>query len=658
MNCLVGLSALIGTMLISHYGQAQCGSTGDPIVNITFGTSDNPDLGGGTTTYLLNEYGQLNDGEYRLASNVNQGRQDWQTFSDHTNIGQGMMLVANASYEPGEFYRIRVSGLCEATRFRFSAWIASANRVEECGGNPIPPNVRFAIEDLAGNIVAESSSGEIPPSAQNPWREHGFEFDTGDQTEFYLVLTNDNPGGCGNDLAIDDIQFRPCGPQITLEMDPTLKQADTLFFCEGATDPIHISSEISSDESYATTPAFQWQTRQNGQNAWVDLPGENEQEISIAPIHDQWYRLTAAANTDNLSNLLCRVSSDSVRIAQVIPQADIPGIERIGPICADGAITLDPPEYVGAGVGPLTYQWQLDEGNGPVDIPGATARAYEFQASAPGTIRLLRGAINVCGHGFITDTYEVEVMETLRTTFALPQNTRCADADPMLLTGGTIINGNGDLQGVYSGNGVSNGIFYPDIAGVGQHTITFSPPAGTLCAESSEAIITVYDTVYLEAMPALVMLPGQRVTLRPQTNAVQFRWSSDRSGLDDYHTQYPVASPVETTTYTLTASNAAGCEQTGDVTVIVLQNLIVPNSFSPNGDGINDTWEIGGLEDYPNVVVQVFNRWGTLVFSSQGYAVPWDGQFNGRQLPVGAYYYTISSDVLEKPVSGAISLLR
>src|SRR3546814_16069144 len=140
------------------------------------------------------------------------------------------MAIFNADDYPGQFYRIHVQNLCENTRFRFSAWIANANRTTECGGNPIPPNVRFVIEDMEGNQVNSLGdvTGDIRPTPSPQWRPYGFEFDTGDQTEFYLVLFNDNPGGCGNDLAIDDIQFTPCGPPISLDMDQTLKQAETL----------------------------------------------------------------------------------------------------------------------------------------------------------------------------------------------------------------------------------------------------------------------------------------------------------------------------------------------------------------------------------------------------------------------------------------------
>jgi len=658
LKSLAGISAQILLMLLIAYDSyAQCGSLGDPIINIDFG-QDEPNFGIGVSTYQYVNGGP-GDGQYTLSTNANFNN-GWHNMADRS--GNGYMLVVNADdNQAGEFYRIQVEGLCENTNFYFSAYVANINTPEQidnpCGGNLRLPNVKFVILDKAGNEIVSLDTTDVPVSTSPEWREYGVFFNTRNETDFQLVLINNNIGGCGNDLAIDDIQFRPCGPQIILQTDIALKQADTLFFCEGTADPIQIGSEINANDGYAVNPVFQWQTRQDDEPRWTDIDGEDGEQLSIIPTPNQWYRLTVAATSDNLQNPLCRVSSDSIRIAQITQPPDITEAEVLDPLCDDGSIVLDPPAYIGADVGPVTYQWQLDEGQGMVDIDGADSSTYLFQASEAGTVRLQRQAINVCGDAFVTHVFEVEVTETIRTIFTLPPDAICADGEPLLLSGGVIVNGDAGMQGVYSGNGVVDGRFYPALAGVGEHTITFSPPVGTLCTEPSQAVITVLDSIYLEPMADIVMLQGQNITLRPQTNASQFSWS-DQSGLDNYHMLNPVASPNETTTYTLAASNAAGCEKTVDVTVTVLKDLNVPNGFTPNDDGFNDAWEIDGLEDYPNVFIQVFNRWGTLVFSSKGYSTPWDGHFNGTPLPMATYYYIVSSDVLAQPISGSVSILK
>src|SRR5690606_11421329 len=96
----------------------------------------------------------------------------------------------------------------------------------------------------------------------------------------------------------------------------------------------------------------------------------------------------------------------------------------------------------------------------------------------------------------------------------LPQPELCADDNPLPLSGGEILNGSADMVGVYDGRGVIENVFYPAVAGVGSHTITFSPPSDVLCQLPSQATITVLDTIYIEPMLNVVMLQGQHVTLR------------------------------------------------------------------------------------------------------------------------------------------------
>ena len=86
--------------------------------------------------------------------------------------------------------------------------------------------------------------------------------------------------------------------------------------------------------------------------------------------------------------------------------------------------------------------------------------------------------------------------------------------------------------------------------------------------------------------------------------------------------------------------------------------LVIPNAFSPNNDGINDVWDIPNLRDYPGSTVQIFNRSGQLVFTSNGYNKPWDGKYLGAPLPIGTYYYIIDPRNGIKTLSGSITILR
>jgi len=120
----------------------------------------------------------------------------------------------------------------------------------------------------------------------------------------------------------------------------------------------------------------------------------------------------------------------------------------------------------------------------------------------------------------------------------------------------------------------------------------------------------------------------------------------------------PIAKPANTTTYYLVATSINGCQDTASVVVTVLTTVVIPNTFTPNGDGINDLWEIPSLIYYPKCQVSVFNRYGQQIFHSNGYTKAWDGTYNGKQIPGGTYYYLINLENGSSPYSGYVEVIR
>ena len=109
--------------------------------------------------------------------------------------------------------------------------------------------------------------------------------------------------------------------------------------------------------------------------------------------------------------------------------------------------------------------------------------------------------------------------------------------------------------------------------------------------------------------------------------------------------------------YMVIVTDSLGC--TLDTTIVVDPNVgcfFVATAITPNGDGYNDTWVIGGLEYFPDALVQVYNRWGQLLFESRGYDVPWDGRSNGNFVSVADYYYIIKYAETEDPIIGTVTV--
>ena len=101
-----------------------------------------------------------------------------------------------------------------------------------------------------------------------------------------------------------------------------------------------------------------------------------------------------------------------------------------------------------------------------------------------------------------------------------------------------------------------------------------------------------------------------------------------------------------------------GCQLSDDVFVKLLKFPAIPNTFTPNGDGINDQWRIDYLNSYPDNRVQIFTRAGNLIFESRGYNTPWDGTFKGKPMPFDTYYYIIEPGNGRDPITGYVTIIK
>jgi gliding motility-associated-like protein len=121
----------------------------------------------------------------------------------------------------------------------------------------------------------------------------------------------------------------------------------------------------------------------------------------------------------------------------------------------------------------------------------------------------------------------------------------------------------------------------------------------------------------------------------------------------------PAINPPNDITYTLHAVSPNNCGIVSDeVFVKVYQKITIPTTFTPNNDGINDTWNIDQLITYPESVLSVFARDGHQVYRTIGFSKAWNGVFNGRQLPAGVYYFTIDLHNNTPQKSGWVMLVR
>ena len=217
----------------------------------------------------------------------------------------------------------------------------------------------------------------------------------------------------------------------------------------------------------------------------------------------------------------------------------------------------------------------------------------------------------------------------------------------------------------------SGGLIYEWDTGDDEQSITVSPMLTTtyvltvrnnVCEDKDEVIVTVFDNPSVTATSDKeVLLKGFNIkALLNVTGAgddVIYDWNPP-VGLSDPTSANPVATPQKNTRYYLTLTDQNGCQDTSSVPIKIIESIEYADGISPNGDGKNDDWPIIFIEYFPEAAVEIYNRWGQMLFHSDGYSQRWDGTFENEPLPVGTYYFLIDlGDDLPK-YTGPITIFR
>ncbi len=200
-------------------------------------------------------------------------------------------------------------------------------------------------------------------------------------------------------------------------------------------------------------------------------------------------------------------------------------------------------------------------------------------------------------------------------------------------------------------------------AGPITYTLTVYSEYG--CMASDEVVVDISEVTVDAGIDPGLILEGEEVSLQATTNGSFISWTD--LGTEDTIFSGPLAGnevirllPAESTVYEVVSWNDLGCEDRSTVSVIVLPPIRIPNVFTPNDDGINDSWEITNIENYVNAEIKVINRWGNDVFKYKGvYEGTFDGN-NGRgiPLPVGTYYFEVELNFRDLRYGGDVTILR
>ncbi|MCI5082331.1 MAG: hypothetical protein MRY78_11570, partial [Saprospiraceae bacterium] len=297
------------------------------------------------------------DGDYTITNNTTSwgdfALNGWINTGDNSADPEGYMMVVNATVQPGAFFQ-RTVDVCENTNYEFSVDVI--NVVEPIGVQRIQPLVDFQIDGLT-----LYSTGNVPQDGQ--WHTYGFSFTTAPGvSEVTLTLLNNAPGGIGNDLALDNISFLACGPEVE-----TGAVAEGPY-CPG--DPAEISIGIGPG---LDDPIIQWQLSLDGGNNWENTGTPSTDTflvINSLPYQAQ-YRALVAESEANLANIACSALSEPILFDfSPIEDCYTNPIAQTGPIC-NGLLgpELIPDGNFGSGVdtvgpalpaGVTTYNYTTD----------------------------------------------------------------------------------------------------------------------------------------------------------------------------------------------------------------------------------------------------------------------------------------------------------
>ena len=551
------------------------------------------------------------DGNYIISNNTSAWgsfASNWIDIGDNSSDPEGYMMVVNASFEPGVFYEETIDGLCENTAYQFSADVI--NLLNTAG---IRPNLDFRIN---GNF--QFGTGDVPSNGQ--WNTYGCLFTTmPGQTTLTLSIRNNAPGGNGNDLALDNIAFQACGPEIDIN-------TSTPFICND--QPITIFSSINGDQY--DSPYFQWQISTDGGLTWTNIVGENNASINIPnPDIDEQYRVVVANSPANIDNTKCRVISN-------ISEFEIAPLEFIqfDTIC-DGL--------------------ELQVGNSVYNLTGVYVDSLVASTGCDSTV-----------------TTHLEIVPAaLIAADVTWGNPLCAGEETGFIVVENIQNGSGEYTITLNGNQsttVNQGVgFFEDLP-TGDYELSIQDSYG--CEMVYENTLLEPPVLSVDLGEDVTVLLGQDFDLQPIVNLpiADHEWSSTL-GMECVGCLSTSITPTETFTYELTVTDINGCTASDAITITIddTRQIFIPNAFSPDGDGFNDYFFINGGIDVEIIQsLTILNRWGGVVFSNNSIApndfqTGWDGFSRGKVASEGVYIYVAEILFIDGKVetfSGDVTLVK
>lgn len=608
----------------------------NPSYTIDFGTTASPYPSAGK---LGQQYGSTTEtctpeGTVGLRPQAFMCKEEWQvTPFDHTDGDEnGNFLMVSPLPGTTEVYRDTINGLCPLTVFNFQLWVLNLMTKSACDGQAADANLKIELFDAAGASLVVLNTGFLAKQNRAEWEAIEGQFRSPGSGRVILVVTCLDAKICGSDFGLDDIGFAPCKGGIRAALEGNTLQA--VQVCADQQQAYLLQASYTGFNN----PQVQWQVSENG-DSWKDVAGANQASYRREP---SWegeyaYRMRLLEN----GNGACAFLSNAVQV-QVFRKPFAQGTNYVYG-CYGFPVNFQ-------ASGGSRYEWM-----GPAGFR-STAQApsiprLDFRNAGRYTVKVTND--QGCYDYDSTDlvVYPAPIARlNIRDTFL------CAGDSLRLEAGGAPRYQWLPAQGL-SSDTVTNPVAKPE-ADVRYTVKVYTEPA---CYDTASVQIRVVPRPFVDAGPDKFSLKNRLVTLegRVSGSGVRYRWRP-AAPLDNALVQRPKLTATQTTLFVLEADGALGCGVLRDtVKVEVLNRLFVPTAFSPNGDRLNDVWEIVAFDLYPNAAVQVFDRWGKKVY--QGFAKaykPWNGKDGNLPVSPGVYIYVLNLGDGSQVHKGSLTVLQ
>ncbi|OQP61850.1 hypothetical protein A3860_30760 [Niastella vici] len=430
---------------------------------------------------------------------------------------------------------------------------------------------------------------------------------------------------------------------ITVYPKPTALFTATGDICLGQSATITDQSTIAS----GAITSWRWNF---GDASWVPYTNGN-------PFTHTWsiYN-TYAVKLVAVSDQGC--TSDTVTRSVTVHPLPVTDFSLPAAVCMPGGSAEFKNATTVADQSALGYTWDFGDNS---TVSHATNATHVYNASGSYTIRLDATSAFGCA-GSASKTF-ASFFDKPVAAFTVAPDTLCQGSDNAFSDESTSSNSTINKWDWNFGDGTSatkqNPVKRYQLPGTYTVQLQVTNAAGCTSQPVTKPVV-VYLQPVIDAGPSFTVPQGTVVQFNPTANdstVLVFNWSPP-TGLSNPHVLRPLLPAMMDETYTLTATGEGQCTAADFLKVKILKPVNVPNAFSPNGDGIHDTWVITNLSDYPGCTVEVFNRYGQRVFYSAGYGTPWDGTVSGKPLPMATYYYVIHLRNGFQPRTGSVTIVK